>query len=558
MTARRFRSGAWGAVALIALPLVLLGGGCDRYRARPEAQEAKAPAPRPASVSGTLRVSAYGAAGSTEALGHVHTWVNGLHYGGMEDNDLRGFLDGRFIYGWNQPRQVHNRMGRRGSRPRWGETELFRTLMRWDGIDLPERARVTEARIEIAVEETPKRPVDVMLYEVRGDWNPGEGGERKDNTSPPLPGEVWWGERAAGQEPWGFPGAGWADEADPRADTPVSALAQTRVEQKQESFVLGSEALAQLIERRARAGQPLDLMLKVSDDDEDTPGTVLYIYAGNHGDRRNEARRPRLVVGWEAPQEIARLERPLLLEHDRTAVLPRLAAPGARRVAVSFEAVPGSESPLLSIRGGAAGEAPSPWQSAALPRSVDWDWVEVRAQASIDPVMLGEAFETGFRDTWVRTAPPEEQAVRFTFVAPSGKTHPIVADYEGDYTWKVAFVPDELGRHTYRFEHDFLKRTYYSADGQFDVVVGDLDHVERALRALLDRVGDSEGSDAEIREEAPLFWRLERALYQQATPEQMEGPVGERLYALLTEIRAALSGRAVPDEAVPKPMRRDF
>src|SRR5688572_16246633 len=47
-------------------------------------------------------------------------FVNGPSYSGMEDNDLRGHLDGTYKYAWNQPSQVHVRIGRRNTNPRYG------------------------------------------------------------------------------------------------------------------------------------------------------------------------------------------------------------------------------------------------------------------------------------------------------------------------------------------------------------------------------------------------------------------------------------------------------
>ena len=146
------------------------------------------------SVRGMLVVTTYGPTGREEAPGiNEAVFVNGNGYAGMSDNDLRGYLDGLFKYGWNQPTQVHVRVGRRDHAPRYGELELFRVLYRWGDIELPPRSRVHDARLEIAVESGPPFPVDLFLYEVKKDWNPGQGGVNGDNVSPPARGEVWWG-----------------------------------------------------------------------------------------------------------------------------------------------------------------------------------------------------------------------------------------------------------------------------------------------------------------------------------------------------------------------------
>src|SRR5690606_26881097 len=120
------------------------------------------------SVRGTLRVTAFGdgPAGAPMAP-HVSAYVNGSNgYDGMEDNDLRGFLDGMFKWGWNQPDQVHVRIGRRGEAPAYGEHELFRVIQRWSGIELPPVTIVDRARLSLVVEKGPAHPVRVGLYAV--------------------------------------------------------------------------------------------------------------------------------------------------------------------------------------------------------------------------------------------------------------------------------------------------------------------------------------------------------------------------------------------------------
>src|SRR3972149_2977698 len=68
----------------------------------------------PVGVSGIFQFSAYHESGeSVKPLRHTSIYVNGPDYTGMEDNDIRGFLDGRFRNGWNQPGQSHVRVGRR-------------------------------------------------------------------------------------------------------------------------------------------------------------------------------------------------------------------------------------------------------------------------------------------------------------------------------------------------------------------------------------------------------------------------------------------------------------
>ena len=139
----------------------------------------------------------------------------------MTDNDIRGFLDGGFIWGWNQATQIHVRLGRNGefSRPMYGEVELSRVLQRWDGITLPPDSEISTCRLTLQVEEGPEGPLRLFVYAVARDWRPGSGGEDGNNVSVPKPGEVWWRDAAYGEVPWGLPGVGFASDAHPEADT---------------------------------------------------------------------------------------------------------------------------------------------------------------------------------------------------------------------------------------------------------------------------------------------------------------------------------------------------
>ncbi|NNL86822.1 MAG: hypothetical protein HKP27_14265, partial [Myxococcales bacterium] len=156
---------------------------------------------------------------------HRAVFVNGAAYRGMEDNDLRGYLDGRFKYAWNQPGQVHVRLGRRGTGERYAEHELFRVVQEWSDVTLPPGARVREAGLYLQSEYAPRRCVEILLYDVKRAWNPGTGGTQHDNVSPPKPGEVWWNEAKSEDEAWALPGVGRASDSDPEADTGSMALA---------------------------------------------------------------------------------------------------------------------------------------------------------------------------------------------------------------------------------------------------------------------------------------------------------------------------------------------
>jgi hypothetical protein len=542
----------------VAAPLVLGARGCDpRGEGRPQPRQAA-----PASVRGLLRLSAYGedARAGGAPLRHVSVWVNGRDYAGMEDNDLRGYLDGRFKYGWNQPSQAHVRAGRATTGLRWGEYEIFRALQRWDHVRLPREARVHRAALTLSIEDSPHHEVPVVLYAVNKDWNPGQGGERHDNNSPPVPGEVWWDEVAHGHRPWGLPGAGFASDTHPDADTPAMALAESRYREGDGRLVFESEALRAYAERRVREGRPLLFLIKLTDAEEDRASTQLTFYSANVDGPRHGERRPRLLLEWDSPAERVRLERPVHLEHGRGAVLEGLDLGGARSLAASFLAEEGFEAPSLQLRASGSNE---PWRPLAAVASVPAQRIDLRLVAAFDPVVVGHPFETEFRDTWVRSAPPEEQEVEYTFVAPRGARHHVAASYAGDYRWKVAFTPSEIGRWRYYFRHQ-LEDPYKSSEGFFDVLPGDREDVARQLRELLAEVRAShpnveKGQHAEVvHRYGERFWRLERAAMQLETPESFRSEAGQEMLRLITELREAMSGRRVPDEIELEAMGREW
>jgi hypothetical protein len=94
--------------------------------------------PRPRPVSGTLALSGFAAAAPKDAspgtTQHTSLLVPGLNYAGMQDNDIRGFPNGRWVHGWNQVGQRHVRLGRGPSTSRFGEMEIMRALHRWEDI----------------------------------------------------------------------------------------------------------------------------------------------------------------------------------------------------------------------------------------------------------------------------------------------------------------------------------------------------------------------------------------------------------------------------------------
>ena len=181
---------------------------------------------------------------------------------------------------------------------------------------------------------------------------------------------------------------------------------------------------------------------------------------------------------------------------------------------------------------------------------VAWDWLEVRLDAVRNRATLGVPFEAEFRDTWVKTGPPETQRVPWIFDAPSGSQHEILATYVGDYRWRVRFSPWELGRWRYRWSNQFLAQPYKSAEGTFDVMPEDLADLAAALEVLKEEVTQCPYPPGEqrVRLFGLRFQRLERAVMRTESPESFRmserDADGGSLSHQLDSIRTLLSGGA--------------
>jgi hypothetical protein len=480
---------------------------------------------------GSLRISTFGDTPTDkEPTLHTSVFVNGTGYAGMRDNDLRGHLDGTFMYGWNQVGQTHVRAGRRKSNARYGEYELFRFLQRWSNIDLPPLTTIVEAHLDISVEHGPSFPVHVMLYEVKHDWDPGMGGTLQDNVSPPGRGEVWWNDRGYDERSWGLPGASYASDTDPEADTKESPLAEAWYQPGDEKIRFSSVDLTSYVATRLKAGQPLLFLVKLTDYHEDISGSLLLVYSDNYGDSRNIVRRPHLTLAWRSEAELASVEHPVFVEHGRSLDLPIFDGPQASFLAATFVTdVPGA-SPTLEVRGASDGSF-SEWKRLSSILRGRWNSVQARVMAASEPLVLGEMFTAELIDTWVRSAPPEEQKVPWVFVSPTGFLHEVEADYQGDYRWAVRFEPNELGIWRYRWSHQFDGAPEESAEGRFDVVIGECEALIHQLEILLGEIAAADfDRDRSLRERlVNRLTRLKRKVLQEEDSEVSEWQLRERM-----------------------------
>ena len=108
----------------------------------------------------------------------------------------------------------------------------------------------------------------------------------------------------------------------------------------------------------------------------------------------------------------------------------------AHVVSISFEPDLGFEKPTIEIRNGVNGQT-GEWRRMLSPVAVDGKTLEVRLRAANDPLILGGAFESELRDTWVQTGPSEEQIVPWHFESPSGHQQVVNAVYQGNHRWTV-------------------------------------------------------------------------------------------------------------------------
>ena len=506
----------------------------------------------PPPVRGTVRVCVLdGGADPTEEPGvHTSVFVRGPSYEGMEDNDIRGFLDGGFQWAFNQVGQTHVRLGRNAAEPRhlrYGVPEVFRVLQRWDGIRLPEGSTVVRCRLRLHVEFTSDVAQRVYLYAAHKDWEPGSGGVDGNNVSVPNPGEVWWNEAGFGRQEWGLPGAGYAADAEPDSDTEAMPLAECLLEPGAPLVEFDSGALAHYAGRRLKGGKPLLFLLKLSDAGEDTPGSLMGLYSASDGDSLSLARRPSLHIEWTHPACRVAHERSVLVEHGRTLKLPGVAAAEGALVSVEFDPGPDSEVPTIErVSPGDGGSLA--WRQVQGPLVADSDRVLLRLAALRNPVALGAQLEANFSDTWILTAPPEEQDVHWEFRSPSGVSHVSHGVYEGRYLWSLGFRPDEVGRWQCRLIHALAGTPYAGPIHVFDVVVDGLEPAVEALQSLTSRVAEARAEERPLEVLRRQYTQLQRGWIRGQTPGSFRGPNGLEFREDLRRARSAFWGKEVPAE----------
>lgn len=515
-------------------------------------------------VCGTLQIDLIDTAADSRDEGSNSTYTNSFRrsarYRGMEDNDIRGYLDGSFKEGWNQVSQVHLRLGRRGRNPAFGEYELFRNLQRWADLPLPVTVNVLDADIVLSLESGPPFAVDVAVYAVLKDWNPGNGGINGDNNSPPQPGDAWWVDAKYGETPWSRAGAGHASDTDANADTGAQPLAIARyTPQQSQHLVFSSGNLTRYIDARIRAGKPVLLLYKLLDVFEDSPGSVFEIWSANYG-IEGATRRPTLNIRWQSTDKVSGNTYPVVLEPGRATEINDIAVGGKRIIATHFlpdpemvtrnELLGCARLPHLEYRASGSGEH---WMPLASPSAIDATSIDVRVSAATRPVPLGEAFVSRIRDTWVTSGKPEDQQVHWEFESPDGRRLNKTSDYIGDYTWRVTLATDAIGRWRYSWRHSLAGHQVESDSYHFDVVAWERDDVADGLKSLREAIlasGAAPGTFDMIPFELS-FMRLERAAMALAADAATDVDLRSKIRA----VRETMSGKPVPQEFEPEAIK---
>ena len=469
-------------------------------------------------------------------------------YTGMEDNDIRGFLDGVYKEGWNQVSQTHLRLGRRGRNPAYGELELFRNLQRWTDLPLPVGAEVVDASITLKLESGPPFPVGVAIYAVRKDWNPGGGGTEGDNNSPPAPGEAWWLAAEHDAAPWSSPGAGHASDSDDKADTWGQPLAVTMYEPGADSaLIFSAPSLTRYIAGRVRERSPLLFLYKLLDAHEDSPGSVMEIWSANVG-VDGSGWRPTLEIDWSMNAMPAQREIPVRLETGRSLDLSSVPVNNDALLVTDFRASDSPDcngQPFVEFRiTGSGGE----WQTVRPGIRVGSGLLDFRITAATDPKPLGGTATLEISDTWVPDGNFDTQTVSWEIVKPNGQTVTVVSTYAGDYTWQSAIELDAPGRWLYRWQHALAGKPVRGPQRGFDVVAREPGQIIASLRSIRNRI-ENNAIAPRSHEMLPFeldFMRLERAGMAMKTAEIAEE---------LRLTRNAISPRSVPDPLQPIGLR---
>lgn len=474
----------------------------------------------------------------------IQTYISNSSTNVMQDNDLRGFLDGTFKKAWAQVTQNHTRVGRRANDPAYGEHELFRTIQKWEAITPPSSGILQDIELKISVESGHTSEVIIYLYSVNKTWVPGSGGVLRNNLSVPNKGEVWWLEKSYKEELWALPGVGFASNSHPNADTPATPLAFYHYKPGEKQISFKSTQLKNYASSQISNKKPLHFLIRLESQTEDTPGIKLQFYSGDYSHEHTKNIRPSIIATWALLN--------VTNEHVHSLILPQgeklnFSTPIKntinKQILVDFKST-NCKTPIYIRENNG-----SPWRS--LPRNIklENDDGNFELISGFNPTALNKHFQATIHDTWITSNPPDQQQVFWHFRSPSGNIQTVKSEYKGDYDWKVNFLFDEPGLWHYWWTAEFTDKPYTSNSTKITVYVESIVDVITMLEKLKHEIIQAGITDKDTLHfrSTRKFNALERSLMSMLTPEQYQSPDFKSSRILLNSIRELMSGEPIPE-----------
>jgi hypothetical protein len=470
----------------------------------------------------------------------------------VEDTDIRGYLDGKVKYPYNQGTSYHMRVGRRyGGPSRARRFELKRGLVRWALPELPPEARIVSAKASFWIEafmvdsplagDDPLQPLHLYAYPTDVNWVAGAGGIDKDDLSRAAPGEASWMEARVDEESWPAPGALEPNDEDPLVRYKFGPVALGTITRDDTMLTIGGPKLARYVSESSDRGS-VDLLLKLDDQEEDRWGTETGILSSNFGDDKDVvSKRPRLEIEVELPYPVLTIEDDFVLEAGMAHVTSVIEHPG-RTVLLAAAIEPAERIPPAAfVRGGdrEVSVEDAEWEPLDSPIVRRWDWSQVMVSSPRHRVGWGENFVLEILETWVQPGPRVEQAPEMVLIAPSGRLLKIDADSVSRQRYRVEFRPDEFG--LWRYGWTFRPRPNrplggHQGEGVFYLGqatgTAEAEMLEDLADFLVEKLRFTRGSDRAMQPNVNGFYRWVARFARQGPAEQQ---TADRLQEKVTE-----------------------
>ena len=372
----------------------------------------------------------------------------------VEDAEIRGYIDGRIVHhDINQGSANHMRIGRRFSGTEYGEFEIKRALVRWRLENIPARATVKKARARLFAESIATvspiarkghyLPLHLYMYPLAPGWVEGSGGPSHDNYTGVVKGEVTWSHARHGEQPWIVPGA-----LDPEA----MPLAMGLYSKDVSPVTFEGPLLREYIQHKISAGENLDALFKLDDEEEDRWGTEVGFYSSEFGDIKDlPDKRPLLDLELEIPYPVEASHFAYSLKPGGERVWPAQTHRGAKLLLAadfdgSAKTAPDTVYPTVWVRGGKGKFDPgAAWKLLSNPLEVAWDWSQFKLSAAPAATPAGASVLFNLSEYWVTARYLNRPFM--LLLSPSGKLHQIRGQVPNGniYTYIFSFLPNEPG-----------------------------------------------------------------------------------------------------------------